>query len=31
MRLELYRKLLKQTYDEWSRHNAGQLGASLAG
>jgi membrane protein len=30
MRLELYRKLLKQTYDEWSRHNAGQLGASLA-
>jgi membrane protein len=30
VRPQLYWDLLKQTYDEWSRHNAGQLGASLA-
>jgi membrane protein len=30
MRRQLYWQLLKQSYDEWNRHNAGQLGASLA-
>ena len=30
MRRELYWELLKQTYEEWTRHNAGLLGAALA-
>jgi membrane protein len=30
MRRELYWELLKQTYEEWTQHNAGLLGAALA-